>query len=506
VLGQARAVVADRQAWALRSAVGATRRQLRRDIVRRGAVVSLYTCGGGLVAAALGCEALARVLPSSLRLAGSGGAAMLAASPLVAVLVGLTAVAVAWVPLAWLPRASALRRPASVHSDGPDTVWLLAACQVAAALAVAVCATLLASGAPRVEGSAAAYRHAPDTLVLRAYAPTSLSRTERARRWADVRETLVRLPGVRAAGVATPGAFVGLGTVDRAVSECTDCTSGGLAAPLMFGTARQVAVDAGFLDVVGFSGTAPAADDVLIDAEFRHQFFQGKDPAGRRVWLRGEAAIRARGRRVAGVSDIPGPVGLGVGRSVAGVYLPLGEHPPTIADVAVRVDGLDDEAGRSLATAVAETLPGARVEALGRLDDLLREQARPIDWLARVTLSFSVATLLFAVLGLADAMVQRVRARRAEIGLRRAVGARRRDLYRLVLVDGMGLALAGGAVGAALGASANRGLPQLVVGLEPLSAAAMGVLAVLLLLLGLAGSAIAARRAARLDPATALRG
>lgn len=506
VLGQARGIVADRQAWALRSAVGATRRRLRRDVVRRGAVASLCACGGGLVAAALGCEVLARALPSILSLADPAGAAMLAASPLVAVLVGLTVVAVTWVPLAWLPRASALRRPVPVHPDGRDTVWLLAACQVAAGLAVAVCATLLATGAPRVEASAAKYRHAPDTLVLRVHAPSGLTPTERAERWAGVREGLVRLPGVQAAGVAAPGAFVGLGTVDRAVSECPDCSSGGLAAPVMLGATRQIAVDAGFLDVLGFSGTAPAAGDVLIDAEFRRQLFQGTNPTGRRVWLREETPLRTRGHRVAGVSDIPGPVGLGVGRSGAALYLPLEEHPPTIADVAVRMGGLDEEAGRSLSVAVARTFPDARVETLGRLDDLLREQARPVAWLAWVTLAISLATLLFALLGLADAMVQRVRARRAEIGLRRAVGARRRDLYRLVLMDGVRLALAGGAAGAALAASANRGLPGLVAGLEPLSVAAMSALFALLLLVGLTGSAMAAVHAARLDPVAALRG
>ncbi|MFO7586839.1 MAG: FtsX-like permease family protein [Gemmatimonadota bacterium] len=506
ILGQARGVVADRRAWTLRSAVGATRHQLRREVLRQGATVSLFACGGGLLVAAVGCEAMARALPSSLRLADPVGAAMLAASPIVAVLLGLTVVAVTWMPLAWLPGASELRRPAAVHPDARDTVWLLAASQVAAGLAVAVCATLLATGASRIEESAGEYRHAPDTLVLRVHTPSGLTRSERAERWTVVRDTLLRLSGVRAAGIATPGAFVGLGTVDRGVSECPGCGSGGLAAPVMFGTTRQIAVDAGFLEVLGFSGTAPAVGEVLVDAEFQRQFFQGTDPTGRRVWLREATPFRTRGHRVTGVSDIPGPVGLGVGRSVAGLYLPLPEHPPTIADLAVRVDGLDDVLGRSVSGAVARTIPGARIETLGRLDELLLEQARPVAWLARGALWIATVALLFAFLGLADAMIQRVTARSAEIGLRRAVGARRRDVIRLVLVDGVRLALAGGAAGAALGASANRGLPGLVVGLEPLSVSAMGALVALLLLVGLAGSAMAAVRAARLDPAAALRG
>lgn len=506
VLGQARGVVAERRAWALRSAVGATRRQLRRDILRQGAAVSLFACGGGLLVAALGCEAVARTLPLSLRLADPTGAAMLGASPLVAALLGSTVGAVTLLPLVWLPRASELRRPARVHSGGSDTAWLLAAGQVAAGLGIAVCATLLATAVPRIEESAGVYRHAPDTLVLRLHAPPALTRTERAELWAGVRDTLVRRPGVRAVGVATPGAFVGLGTVDRGASECPGCRSGGLAAPLMFGTTRQIAIDAGFLEVLGFSGPSPAVGEVLIDAEFRRQFFQGTAPTGRRVWLRKAPALRTPGHRVSGVSDMPGPAGLGVGRSIAGLYLPLAEHSPTIVDVAIRVDRLDDEPGRSVSLPVVQPVPGTRVEALGRLDELLREQARPVAWLARGSIGIATAAFLFALLGLADAMIQRVRARRAEIGLRKAVGARRRDIVRLVLVDGVHLALAGGAVGAALGASANRGLPGLVVGLEPLSVSAIGGLFALLVLVGLAGSAAAAVHAARLDPAAALRG
>jgi ABC-type antimicrobial peptide transport system permease subunit len=102
-------------------------------------------------------------------------------------------------------------------------------------------------------------------------------------------------------------------------------------------------------------------------------------------------------------------------------------------------------------------------------------------------------------------MVERVRVRRPEIGLRMAVGARRRTIVRLVLVDAGRLVLVGSLLGGALAASLNRGLPKLVGGVEPLGLAAFGSLVVLLLAAGLMASLGAALRAARLGPVAALR-
>lgn len=512
LLGSLRRVAADREIWACRSAVGATRRQLRAEIARRGLIVSLTACVAGTLLAVAGSILLARGLADGLAIEEPFGAAALWRAPLVALLLGVTVVTGTWVPVLLLPRAAELRRPVRlVAGDGP---WILAAGQIAVALAVVTCAVLLAAGAPRIEDAVASYPYARDTLVFRVHSASALTRAERAGQWEAAREAVSRLPGVRSAAVATPGAFLGLGPVERTVSECPGCVSGNVVYPVTLGRARYAAVGRDFFQVAGFRPAAvqsPVEGGAVIDDVFRQRFFRGADPEGRTVWLLNAFPLRSPGHEVTGLIEAPRPVGLGAARPIAAVYMSLAEQPPAVADIAVRgFGGIPEEAhgepAALIAAAISRVAPGVRVRALGRLDELLNARGEPVRWLFRATLGLAGATLCLALAGLAAAMMQRVHARRAEIGIRMAVGARRRDILRLILADGLRLALVGGAFGGALGASVNRGLPAWIGGLEPLPLAAVVALGAALVLFGLAGTAVAACRASRLDPAVACRG
>jgi ABC-type antimicrobial peptide transport system permease subunit len=119
---------------------------------------------------------------------------------------------------------------------------------------------------------------------------------------------------------------------------------------------------------------------------------------------------------------------------------------------------------------------------------------------------FGGAALLLATLGVYSVISFLVAQRRQEIGVRVALGAQSQDVLRLVLRQGATLAL----VGIAVGAVAALGLTRLIAGLlygvsaaDPLSFVAV---IVLLTLVALLASLIPARRAARVDPMTVLRG
>jgi hypothetical protein len=509
VLGSLRRMGARRAEWMLRSVVGATRRQLHLLALAEGLASSALAGALGLLVAAAGCELLARTLPPAMVPTARTGASMLF-TPTVALLLAITLTAVTAIPLLLLPSVEAFRRPADTGpaSSRADAIWLLAMGQVATSVAITACAILLAGGAPSPEETTDLYPNARDTLVLRLRLPEGV---EPRRSWEAAREAVRRLPGVEAASVSSPGAILGLGTVDRGGSHCPTCTSGGLAMPVTFGWARHMAVDEAFFEVLGIEGPAPTREGgVVIDRVILREWFQGGDAVGRTVWSRGVAPLRGPGLRVAGVAAVPRPTGLGVaGRPPGGIYLPLGDAAPLHLDVAIRGSAAVGDGAAGLAdgarAVIERAAPGSRVRVLGHLDQLLAEQTAPVLWLARGSGGLAAGALLFAVLGISGAMVERVRVRRPEIGLRMAVGARRRTIVRLVLVDAGRLVLVGSLLGGALAASLNRGLPKLVGGVEPLGLAAFGSLVVLLLAAGLMASLGAALRAARLGPVAALR-
>ena len=120
--------------------------------------------------------------------------------------------------------------------------------------------------------------------------------------------------------------------------------------------------------------------------------------------------------------------------------------------------------------------------------------------------AFGGAALLLATLGVYSVISFLVAQRRQEIGVRVALGAQSQDVLRLVLRQGAVLAL----IGIVIGAIAALGLTRLIAGLlygvsasDPI--AFLGVM-VLLAIVALLASLIPARRAAKVDPMTVLRG
>jgi len=97
------------------------------------------------------------------------------------------------------------------------------------------------------------------------------------------------------------------------------------------------------------------------------------------------------------------------------------------------------------------------------------------------------------------------RQRTREIGVRMALGARPRDISRLVFRESFGLAAAGAAIGLAGAAASGRLLSSLLFGVRPGDPVTVAASAAALALVGLGAALAPARRASRLDPLVALR-
>ena len=118
---------------------------------------------------------------------------------------------------------------------------------------------------------------------------------------------------------------------------------------------------------------------------------------------------------------------------------------------------------------------------------------------------FAVLALLLAAIGLYGVIAHLTARRAREFGIRLAIGARPAQLVRSVLLQSLVRAAWGLAAGLAVSAALARLLTGIVHGVQPLDPATYAAVSILLLAVVIAASAIPARRAARTDPATALR-
>jgi len=118
---------------------------------------------------------------------------------------------------------------------------------------------------------------------------------------------------------------------------------------------------------------------------------------------------------------------------------------------------------------------------------------------------FAFAALLFGATGIYGVMSYVVSQRAHEMGVRVALGATSRDIFRLVVGRGATLAVVGAAVGCVLALVATRGLGSLLYGVSATDPITFGGAVVLFVAVAVAASLGPARRATRADPVQSLR-
>src|SRR5690349_1827784 len=157
---------------------------------------------------------------------------------------------------------------------------------------------------------------------------------------------------------------------------------------------------------------------------------------------------------------------------------------------------------RKTVAEISPNLPLQNVTTESQQIDRLLFQERLV---ARLAGFFSALALVLACIGLYGLLAYEVARRTREIGTRMALGAQERDVLRMVVRQGLALAVVGATVGVGVALGVTRYLKTMLYGVksnDPVTIAAVGVL---LLLVALAACWIPARRATRVDPMVALR-
>jgi predicted permease len=188
------------------------------------------------------------------------------------------------------------------------------------------------------------------------------------------------------------------------------------------------------------------------------------------------------------------------------IYRPLNQVPEEyVQSVEARAEGAPAEVARMMRFAIASVDPDMPVREVVPVAELLSRGLSRERLLARLAGVFGVMALLLAAIGLYGVVAYSVAQRTNELGIRIALGARPGAVRAMVLRDSLAMVLTGLALGILLWLPLQGLVRKLVFGLSPRDPATLVTAAMILSLVGMLAAALPASRAARVDPAQALR-
>ncbi len=187
------------------------------------------------------------------------------------------------------------------------------------------------------------------------------------------------------------------------------------------------------------------------------------------------------------------------------VYVAFAQNPWPFGMLAVRTEGDPLKLARAVREQVQAVDHDQPVSAVQTMDDLVEAEVGQRRVVVRLLGSFAGVAVLLALIGIYGVIAYSVAQRTQEVGIRRALGAQRGDILRLVVGQGLALALAGVTLGIGGALALTRVLKDLLFHVSATDPATFAGIAVLFILVALAASYFPAQRAARIDPMSALR-
>ena len=150
-------------------------------------------------------------------------------------------------------------------------------------------------------------------------------------------------------------------------------------------------------------------------------------------------------------------------------------------------------------------MPSPAYISITPLAQIIGDQTRSWQLGASMFTAFGLLALVLAAIGLYSVIAYSVAQRTHELGVRMALGAHRGDVLKLVVFEGLRVAIVGIVIGGAIALAAGRWLGPLLFDESPRDPAVYSVVALSLLTVSLAASLLPARRASLVEPTRALR-
>ena len=238
----------------------------------------------------------------------------------------------------------------------------------------------------------------------------------------------------------------------------------------------------------------------IVSQAFVSKFFPNADPIGKHV--NDDNFAGPHNFEIIGVvGDVRGTVFSAIEPTI---YVPLfrGEDSVHLA-VVTGPDPLSF--ALPIQKIIADMDPNLAVSDILTMDQILDRNRLDAGFETALLVVFAVASLLLAAVGLFGVLSYLVRQRQGEIGIRLTLGAQRKQVLQLMLLDGLRPAFAGLVLGVITSAASTRLIGSLLYGTMPLDPAVFLMAALLLLAVAVVACLLPAWHAAQLDPMQALR-
>jgi putative ABC transport system permease protein len=251
------------------------------------------------------------------------------------------------------------------------------------------------------------------------------------------------------------------------------------------------------------TGTPPV---FVISQKFANKYFAGRDPLGGRIQLMSDSTPWVT--VVGVVRDVehneltaaPPPMFY----AVHSQYEQVGRFTPRTMSLAVRTAGNPLALAGAVRAQIRALDPQMPVAHVRTMDDIVRSSIAQQRFSMLLLGAFGLLALVLAVVGIYGVVAQLVAARRQEFGVRAALGASPRALVRISLVDGLRQTAAGLAIGAVVALLLTRLMRGMLYGVTTSDPVTFALALAITGAVAMAASYLPARRAGRVDPASAL--
>jgi len=508
-------VAAREKEIALRTAVGARRLRVVRQLLTESLLLSLLGSLLGLIFAAWGLRALVAISPRELVTLQGVGLNL----PVLAVTLAVSLATGVLFGLAPALESTRLNLNDSLKEGGKGTAGqgarnrrlrnALVVAEVALALVLLAGAGLLIKSFVRLQAVDPGFR-ADGVLTMVARLPGGKYKEDRQKIdfFRQATERIRAVPGVRDVGMVNFLPFYGgLGAATAYFVEGRPAPP-----PGHFTTADVRVSDAGYFRTLGIPllrgrgftdvELRESRHVLLINEAMARQGFPGENPIGKRVKV------------VMGPDSEPGEI-IGIVGDVKFASLTeeakptVYEPPPDLTYSAmtfvIRTAGDPGEMAPTVRRVLREIDPDQPVSDVQTMERLLSDAVRRNRFNTLLLGLFAGLATLLAAVGIFGVMSSAVTLRTREIGLRVALGAQQGQVLGLILKQGLRLTLAGVVLGLAGALALTRLLAGLLFGVGSTDPATFAAIAALLTLVSAIACYLPARRAARVDPLIALR-